>query len=569
MLPRVLSTPISLPRLHRRSAHIVFACVVWPLLTIVGAAVTLFRLPYYAVTEEQGLLAGLAGTLLRLPDMLLVGAVCFGGSFFLFRRLGADARPGRIGGWILLLEPAAMFVALVAGMALWYPAVLSQPLLALIARLPAAGALMVLWAVVALCVIVTGRPGKRFRLAAILLAAGVLTPGALWLRTTLESFGGSPPSVLVLGVDSLSFEDDIGGLRNWTKAQGGTWYEHAVAPGLLTNAVWSSILTMEPVRTHGVFHAFQRFPAGRATFLDAARAKGYRTISVFPDQLTCAVGSRAGFDEDRSGPVGWRQLLLPIIANNSFLLPVVGAALPRPWPGASPSNESGTFTYDVRREIRALLRAGESGQRTMVVSHLTYTHLPAFPSSLLLSWKEIGALLRAPAWSIVDRSLDWQDRGRPEDPLPLRSWKLDYLLRTIESEVGAANYLGQGGQLVLLSDHGDRDGLFIGTFTRERYHHVILATFGLPSRCADAPISLIDVGALLGLRDQQSDPSVEFILSAPRQWPVLVLTAHPRWRGDVDLDEKLLGEIFRGLQRHRPWSALATNLDASCRPVAH
>jgi hypothetical protein len=274
---------------------------------------------------------------------------------------------------------------------------------------------------------------------------------------------------------------------------------------------------------------------------------------VFPDQLSSAVGSSAGFEEDRSGPIGWRQLLLPVVANNSFLLPVLRPALPRLWPAGSQPNEAGTFTYDVRREIRAILRAGHSGQRTLVAAHLTYTHLPAYPASLDLSAAEIWRLARAPAGTIRDRSLDWQDVDRPGDPLHLLRWKVDHLQRVIHAEVSAAQYLERGGQLVVFSDHGNRAGMTVENFTDERYHHVVLATFGVPPGCPQHPVSLIDIGSLVGLSDESAEPSVEFVLSAPEQWPALVASARLRWAGDVDLDPGLLGGIFTGLRRHEPW----------------
>jgi hypothetical protein len=363
---------------------------------------------------------------------------------------------------------------------------------------------------------------------------------------------------VVLGLDSLSHHDDIAPLKTWTNARRGTWYEHAVAPGLLTNAVWSSILTMKPVSAHRVFHTFERLTVPSA-FLAAARAKGYRTVSVFPDQLTCAVGSRAGFDDDRSGPVGWRQLLLPIVANNSLLLPIVKPVFPRLWPMTSPSNLAGTFTYDVRREIRGILRAGSDEGRTLVAAHLTYTHLAAYPKSFDLSWSELRDVARAPARLVEDRSFDWQDVDRPTDPIPLQRWKLNFLQEVIREEVESAGFLDGERELVIFSDHGHRRGLSEETFQDERYHRVLLATFGRPARCADAPISLIDIGALLGFSDRRADPVVEFAIAPLNIWPALMKSARFQWAGDVDLDAGLLAEVFAGLRRHTPWPVNGDN----------
>jgi hypothetical protein len=570
-LSHVLRAPIRLPSFGRGTAHVAFGALIWPIITVAGASIALTRLPYYPFSVRDALLSALVGTALRLPEMLLAGAAFFGLSWCIFRRLGAADHRGRAGAARLAVEPLLMLLAVIAGVSLWYPAVLSQPLLSPLAPVPAAVAVLLIGGVVLLGAAVTGRSGKRLRLAAALIGAGVLSPGPLWARAALEPFIGSPSTLVLLGLDSMSHGDDLTPFSGWVKRVGGTWYERAVAPGLLTNAVWTSILTMQPVREHGVFHTFQRFPVETAALIAAARAQGYRTVSVFPDQLTCTVGSSAGFDEDRSGPAGWRQLLLPAIANSSFLLPILTPALPRRWHGASLPNEAGTFTYDVRREIRSILRGGAPGQRTLVAAHLTYTHLGAYPRSAELAWAEIWRLARAPAGTIRDRSFDWQDEDLPTDPLPLHRWKLEHLQRVIEAEVEASEYLEGGGRLVVFSDHGDRVGLTLETFTEERYHHVLLATFGLGARCPQAPISLIDIGSLIGLSGGGAAPSVEFTIPPEAMWPSLVRTARLRWSGDVDLDVGALAGVFTGLRRHDPWplvKSVPSLTDNECRPLA-
>ena len=118
----------------------------------------------------------------------------------------------------------------------------------------------------------------------------------MMMRAALERFIGYPSDVVVLGLDSLSHHDDIAALKSWTNARHGTWYEYAVAPGLLTNAVWSSILTMTPVSTHHVFHTFERLTMP-SVLLAAARAKGYHTVSAIAhrgEQLVRAADCKAG-----------------------------------------------------------------------------------------------------------------------------------------------------------------------------------------------------------------------------------------------------------------------------------
>jgi len=555
-LGRILHEPVPI---HRRSAHVIFATVVWPVLTIWGTAYSLMRMPYYAVTLRDGLLAGAVGTLLRAPDLILVGMVFFGFSGVLFSRFGAESQSGRLATVRLLLEPAVTFTAAAVGISLWYPGVVSQPLFLFLDFLPSAILLLLLASLVALGVMVTGRRGRRLKLVGALCVVGLLSPVPLWLRTMLEPMFGKPPTVLLLGIDSISHYDDIAPLSTWVKTGGGTWYEHAVTPGLFTNAVWTSILSLKPVREHGVYHTFQRMQRAEAALLQAARAKGYRTVGSFSDQLTSAPGASAGFDENHSGPIGWRQLLLPMVANSSLLVPVIGSALPRPWPGASPSNESGTFTYDVQREIRSLLRDG--GEHTFVAGHLTYVHLPVFPSFAELKLDEFKAVMRSPAGAVRDRTIDWQDIDRPDDPLPLNRWKVRRIQTIIQDEVVDSGFLRQGGQLVLFSDHGSRKLLSPETFGADRYHHVVLATFGLPPQCPQAPISLIDIGRLIGFSDVQAEPAVEFAFESPDKLPAFVRSAQFRWSGAVDLDEGLLAEVFGSLQRHDPWPA--------ARPCTH
>lgn len=558
-ISRILHTPVRMPPIHRRGAHVFFACMVWPGITILGAAWGLMAMPYYRIPFREAVVAGAAGTVLRLPDLILVGAVYFGLSGFIFSRLGAAPQSGRSGSVRLLLEPAVMFVIVAGSIAVWYPAILSQPLFMPFRSLPVAGVLLLLAAVGAVGIVVTGRRGSRLRLAGALMAMGLLSPAPLWLRANIEPAFGEAPSIVLLGVDSLSHRDDLSPLIEWVRADGGTWYERAVTPGLFTNAVWSSILTLKPVREHGIFHTFLPMQKEHAALLHAARAQGYRTVAVFPDQLTSAVGSTAGFDDDLSGPVGWRQLLLPMVANHSVLVPVLGAALPRVWPGASPSNEAGTFTYDVSRDVRRILRAGASGQPTLVAAHLTFTHLPAYPGSLELSLDEWAAVMSAPAGLVRDRTIDWQDEDQPGDPLPLNQWKIRHVQRVIRREVTDAGFLRNGGRLITFSDHGRRQGLTLETFGNDEYHHVPLATFGLPARCPAAAISLVDIGGLIGLGNLGADPSVEFVAADQDNWPALVETARFGWAGQVILDEGLLSAFFARLRRHDAWPA------ATCR----
>jgi hypothetical protein len=193
-----------------------------------------------------------------------------------------------------------------------------------------------------------------------------------------------------------------------------------------------------------------------------------------------------------------------------------------------------------------------------VVAHLTYLHHPRFPSYEELTPAERTRVWWSPAGSVRDRSFDWQDAHRDADALALRPWKVHRLTTAVAAAVERTAFFSpaRGGELLVLSDHGDRAGLTPNTFWRPEYHHVPLLTVGLPAPAdAEAPISLLDVARLVGLAPGQAphDPAVEYIVSAPAQWPTLVRSVALDWDGGVQLDSTLLANIFHGLRLHRPW----------------
>lgn len=542
--------------LTRTSAHLVAALLLWPSFTIIGTTLAVANLPYFSVSLSEAVGASVVATLLIAPDMLVAGAMFFGASRAIFGRLGASVGGAGADALRLLLEPLLMLTGVAVGVALWYPAILGSLILAPLGALSAASVVAVLLGAVVAGSIFVAKRHKRLQLAAALIGVGVASPLPLTMRSALEPHFGHPPEAIILGLDSVSYHDSYAPFAEWVQARGGVWYERAVTPGLLTNSVWASILTTHPVRQHGVFHTFQPLPDTPPAMLASARAEGYRTVSVFTDQLTCAVGSRAGFDEDRSSPVGWRQLLLPLAADNSLLVPIVKPALPRLWPSLSPPNHAGTFTYDLRREIRGILRAGARAQRTFVAAHINYPHHPAYPGVWDLSWPELWQLAKAPAARLRDRSFNWQDRDEPSDPVQLHPWKLRHLHEVLMAEIDAAHYVQNGGRLVVFSDHGDRAGLAVDNFADPRYYHVPLATFGVAPRCPEEPISLLDIGSLLGWSKTHAVPSVEFTIAPQEQWSRLVSTAGLQWSGDVNLDRTLLAALFKDLRRHDPWPDL-------------
>jgi hypothetical protein len=160
----------------RRSAHVAFAVVAWPLLTVVGSTFAIANLPYYSLSLGGAFLASIAGILLTAPEMMLAGAVCFGCSGLIFRRLGPETRTGQFGFCRLALEPLSMFLAIVCGASVWYPAVLSQPLLTPLRDVPSVVVILLLLGAIMLGACVAARPGKRLTLAGVLIVFGALSP---------------------------------------------------------------------------------------------------------------------------------------------------------------------------------------------------------------------------------------------------------------------------------------------------------------------------------------------------------------------------------------------------------
>lgn len=541
-------------------AHSVVIFGFWPALTAVAATLEARELPYYSVSWLQASVAAMAGLTLLIPEFLIVGTSVLALGVCIFNRVnrGSDDRPRTFRA--CCLESALLLFAIVCGACIWYPSLLSQWIFAVAASAPSVVVLGVfLCAVCALFHYVTSR-GRRVAVGTWLMAIGILSPVPSVLMGTFPRPTSRPSDVVVLGLDSIAQTEDVSALHAWIQSRGGAWYEHPVAPGLLTNAVWTSVLTRMPVRDHGVFHTFQPFPMRPAPFVEAANRAGYKTISRFSNQLTCAAGSEAGFDDDRSGPVGWRQLVLPLVENSSVLLPLFKPLLPHWRWMAAPPNHAGTFSYDVERDIREILTSGAADRRTLVAAHLTYLHDGVYPRTVDLSWRELLAVARAPAGSLRDRSFDWQDADRPTDPLPLHRWKLIRLQRTLISALDETQFTQRGGTLLVFSDHGDRAGLTPKTFVDERFHRVVLATVGLPRRSLQTPISLLDIGALVGIFDggRAAEPVVEFTLAPDELWPRLVATSRVRWSGAVSLDSQLLASVFGQLQAYRPAPASRT-----------
>src|SRR6185369_7690197 len=101
-------------------------------------------------------------------------------------------------------------------------------------------------------------------------------------------------------------------------------------PGLLTNAVWTAILEHRPIHDTGTVLTFASPDWNRSPFqlVTEAKRKGYQTWSFFTGQNTIYAGSLAGFDHDRSGPMGWLHDATSAAKNGSIFVPFLVSRMP-------------------------------------------------------------------------------------------------------------------------------------------------------------------------------------------------------------------------------------------------
>lgn len=229
------------------------------------------------------------------------------------------------------------------------------------------------------------------------------------------------------------------------------------------------------------------------------------------------------------------------------MLPLIRPLLPEiPFSGV-PKNHIGTYNYDLGLELDEIFSQRE---RTFVASHNTYLHAKQYPKYSELPPDERVKVLKATVAAIDDKTLDWQYTQSPNDPLHIRKWKIANLQRNIIASLERTKFLRHGGRLVIFSDHGNRTGLNSRNFTNPKYHHVLFITFGLPVYSDLAkPVSLLDIPGIMGLEKySKCPPVVEFALSRPNEWVTMIESAKLRWDGTVQLDDKLLMNIFKRLK---------------------
>ncbi|HEY5609876.1 MAG TPA: hypothetical protein VIL97_01610, partial [Thermoanaerobaculia bacterium] len=370
-----------------------------------------------------------------------------------------------------------------------------------------------------------------------------------------------PKSIVLLGIDSLAQNEDVRILRRYAETRGGTWFEHPVSPGLMTNPVWTSLLLHRPVSETGVFLVRQPVDWSKAPFTLVKRARelGYTSWSFFSDQFTTYVGSDAGFDRNRSGPRGWLQVATTGVKDASVLLPLLLPRLPEIPFASTPRNQAGTYCFDVIGEINAILTAGSATPGgDFIAAHLDYLHQPRYPRYSEMSAREAGDVRWVPVWDIRDPSLDFNYPPIKHDPLKLYAWKLQNIQKLVTAEIEQTKFLApeKANRLVILSDHGNRAEMEAENFGREEFYRVVFIGFGTAPRDAQKPISLLDAAELVGLDDPTrrgaAEPIVEFTSVTNEEWEELVKTARLRWNGDSGLNGALIASIGKRLLGYRP-----------------
>jgi hypothetical protein len=540
----------------------VWLLILWPALAVLSAASLLGGQPFISLAGWHLRVTGAtaaAGYL--IPEIMGCGVVLLLANLIFWVALSraAGGRIERSGGWV---EPPLLLLFLTTGVVSIYPAVLQHPVYAPLRWLPVGVVLLLL-------VVISGalagwmgfRRAGRLRGAVVHTAAALAVIGlaavvsALPVKHRGESMR---ESILLLGIDSLAQTLDLSILESMAAEPGWTWYSRAVTPGLLTNSVWPAILMNRPVHETGCFLTFQNPNWDRSSYnmVREARGKGYETWSFFSDQFTCYVGTNGGFDVDRSGPKGWLQPATAGVKDGSVLMPLMLQRLPRIPFSRSPRNQSGTFFYDLRREIDEILTAGNGEREVFVAAHLDYLHQPAYPGLHQLDHHERFRVLSARGKQIRDLSLDWEYPPLPGEPLGLYGWKLARIQRVVVEAFGAHGIARPelNNRIAIFSDHGPRVMLLPTEFSARHLHNVLFATHGMETRDPSAPISLLDLAGLSGLGDPTrpgpAPPVVEYT-------HVRSVEEGPGWTmqpdGEIALDPHDLVPLGKQLLAYFPW----------------
>ena len=556
---------------RKKSAHLItFWFVIWPILSAVFGAMKLMDYPATAEVPPRIAYPGVAiGVLYLIPEFLVSATALSLLSVAVFALMPLQNAKRN---WFF--EPAMAYVGLCLGISLEFPAVLNHPFFWPLRSTTLFGAYAFLvLLLVAFGALRHGVPCAPFRYVRA-FAPVVCFVFLGWLITQVPVWGPHSSvnrrSTVILGIDSVGAQMEIGQLRRFSIENGGAWYEKAITPGLLTNAVWSAIFEHRPVHETGVVLIFQSADWSRSPYqlVSLAKRRGYQTWSFFTGQNTIYVGSTGGFDHDRSGPMGWLQDATASAKDGSILVPFLVSRLPQLPFARITQNQAGTYAYDLRAVFRGILRSHEGDKPVFAVSHIGYLHDEAYPRFAELPKGTRWLLMGAKVKSLQDFGGEWQVRAVPGDRLNLRQWKFNNIQAVITKEIRNSGFLDprNGNALVLLSDHGMRTDVTNENFGSETYYHVPLITFGLPVRDLNRPISLLDVPGLVGLEDESrpgpSTPAVEYInFSGTSDYRDAILSAEWRRDGRIDIRAEIAQKMVSKLKPYYPEQNVVRGLE--------
>lgn len=535
--------------------HGLFWGVVWPLLSALAASLDVADRQLYPFRYAIGV-SGL-GLLVLLPQILLAALVLAAATVLAFGAPASGPAPFRL----RLAEPFLFLAALLAFAATRFPALVHHPFLLPFRPLPTR---FVLLGLVAFAVLLLGaraaeEPDGRRRAALFLAPLG--------LAALIGRFGGphapAPPavareSVVLLGLDSVAASDLEGGPLEAFARVGARTYTKAVAPALITNAVWASVLLGEPPLRTGILLGLQGWsPGDREEGLTRrASAAGLRTVATFPNRSTAWVGACGGFDRDEGGAVGWRQMATAWLKDAGVAMPLLLPLLPEAPFAATPRNQVDTFTYDLEADLLRI--AGAAGENALVAAHVTFLHENRYPSFDEMTAEERERVLAAPAALVFDDSFNWRHEDAPDAPVPLRRAKWARLQSAVVSAIRAGGLAEPENRnvLVLFADHGPRAGLQKGTFRRRKFWHVPLVVWGDRSRLPTGePVSLSEISRIVGLSgdgERSAPPSVAFADVTLSDWKEMEGRVRLRWDGTTELPPDVVARIVRGAELFVP-----------------
>ena len=557
--------------------------IMWPAASVLLTPSVLNVHPLFAGIPSAGLAAGALVTTAEMAvEFLAVGLTLAAITLPASRLIlpNPEFASGRELFALGLFDSAMVMLPIWVGISLELPAVLHHPVLFLLSHLSVIGVTALLTLVALLVpLIVAWRLGSvvlAVRGSVVVLLLTVLGWGLARFPPLKAVEGGAATHQrIVLGLDSLSYWDDLRPLRALAREHKGTFFENAVTPGLITNSVWPAILTSRRPSEIGTYFIFQapNWSKLPEMLVDRARATNLESHSYFSDQFTLHAGSDLPFTHNHSGPRGWKQPVSVAVKDASVFLPAFLPWLPELPGRGSPPNQAGTYAFSLRRELGEIL-GGQRGQNgSLVLAHIGYLHQARFPGMSELTEEQRDSVRVAPVTGLVDRSFDWQYPDSEGDPIRLYNWKVHRMLVEVVAAAKESGVLEpeRSNQLIIFSDHGPRTGLTDKNFGDGKHFRVPLITFGQATPDPHGTISLLDISTLIGLpdklRETPNPPMVEYANVTGEEWAQLVKKSRPLANGGVQLDADILRAVGARVMAHDARSSRPSYSPAPSKPV--